>query len=64
MHHKAVFGIKVNEEVDGFEEDGILSIILLDVLGHFRRCLHDLLERVSDDVADMCVVCVKDVSEV
>jgi len=25
----------MNEEVDGFEEDGILSIVLLDVLGDF-----------------------------
>lgn len=49
----------MNEEVDGFEEDGILSIILLDVLGHFCSRLQDLLERVSDDVADMCVVCAK-----
>jgi hypothetical protein len=57
LQHKSMLGVKVNEQVDGLEENCILSIVLLNVLGCFHSGLHHLGERLSDDLSNMAVLC-------
>jgi hypothetical protein len=53
------FSVEVNGEVDRFEEDGVLSIVLLNVLMLVARVLENALENVVEDEAESGVVCEK-----
>jgi len=46
----------VDGEVDGFEEDGVLGVVVLDVLGSFARVVHDGGEDGVDGLLDGGVV--------
>jgi hypothetical protein len=51
------FSVKVNGEVDRFEEDGVLSVVLLNILVLIARVLEDALEDVVEDKPESGVVC-------
>lgn len=46
----------MNKKIDSLEENGILSIVLLDILWCVHSGSHDLLQRCSNDFADVAVL--------
>jgi hypothetical protein len=53
LNHQVLLSVEVYYEVDRFEKDGILRVVLLYVLGHFQRGVHNLLERFANQFPDM-----------
>jgi hypothetical protein len=50
-----MLSVKVDEEIDRFEKDRILGIVLLHVFRCIHCDLHYLLERLANDIADMTI---------
>lgn len=57
LHHEIVFGVHMDKQVDSLEKDCILRVVLLDVLRCVHSKIHDLLQRLADNLADMAVLC-------
>jgi len=56
-------GIEVDGEVDGFEEDRVLSVVVLSVARRLLRVLEDALEDVVEEDAKGAILCVKEQSQ-
>lgn len=51
------FGIEMNGEVDSFEEDGVLSVVMLNIFGRSLGVLQNSLENVVENKAKGWIIC-------
>lgn len=51
------FGVEVDGEVDGFEEDSVLSVIVLSIARALLRIFENALENVVEENAKGAVLC-------
>src|SRR4051794_32895953 len=55
--HQGLLGVQVNNEIDGLEQDSVLGVVLLYVLVRLHGNIQNLLERLSNHLTDMAVLC-------
>lgn len=53
----ARLGVEVNGEVDCFEEDSVLRVVVLSVLGRLLRVLEDSLEDIVEEKSEGGILC-------
>ena len=57
LDYEISLGVEVDDEVDCFEEDSVLGVVLLHVLRHLHCQVQYSAERLSDEVAYISITC-------